>query len=158
MLVGRRWTGWGRAWAHTKAYTRGYFGIGLISAVIPPLVFAHFFSLLIVVPGAFVANLFFVRLFPKKSWTRERWRGWLGGFAGLMLIWVGTILWLSSTDGRLPRTVRNLGDWAAVIYMLSIPVLFSNLGVLIGYLPAHRPIPPSRSDPSIPRAGSSWPP
>lgn len=137
MLVGGRWAGIGRARAHTKAYVRAYLTLGIVGLVVPPVFVAHLLSLIVVVPGAIVANLFLVRLFPKKSWTREPWRGWLAGFAGVMSAWVGTITWLDATDWS-PYRVSRFGAWATVIYLLSIPVLFSNLGVLIGYLSARK--------------------
>jgi hypothetical protein len=135
MLVGGRWAGVSRARAHTMAYVRAYLSIGLVGLVYPPAFVAHLLSLIIVVPGALVANLFFVRLFPRKSWAREPWRGWFAGFAGLMSAWVGTMTWLSATHWS-PYGGSRFGAWGTTIYLLSIPVLFSNLGVLIGYLPA----------------------
>jgi hypothetical protein len=140
MLVGGRWSGWSRAWVHTGSYARSYCAIGFVTALCPPLVIVHLLSMIVILPGAFGANLLFVRLFPQKSWIRERDRGWIAGLAGLLLAWVGTITWLLLGGGP-PDSVSRLGEWGTAIYFIGIPVFFSNLGVLIGYLPPRRQAP-----------------
>ena len=156
MLVGGRWSGWSRARAHTVAYTRTYFFIGLLLVAFGPAVIVHLLSMIVVVPGAFVANLLFVRLFPKRSWIREPARAWGAAIVGVASAWIGSWIWLAE-GGKPPDTLALLGDWATAIYFVSIPVLFSNLGVLFGYL-----MPCARSSRSSsyrePPIGSSWPP
>ena len=143
VIVGGHRAGWGRAWAHTMAYTRGYFFFGLLSLAFGPIVIFHFGSLLVVVPSAFAANLFFVRLFPKRSWVREPGRARTAAMAGVPLVWLGTVIWLT-VGGKPPASLTQLGDWATALYFVTIPVLFSNLGVLLGYLTPGRGGPSSR--------------
>ena len=148
MLVGGRCSGWSRAEAHTVAYARAYFFIGLVTILGGMTVVLHLVSLLIIVPAAFCANLLFVRLFPRKSWKRETDRGWLAGGTGFLMAWVGTMAWINEAGEPL-EILRRFGSWGSAAYFVGIPVFFSNLGVLVGYLPP-RKIPPSERDSGLP--------
>ncbi|MCI0659265.1 MAG: hypothetical protein L0170_19595 [Acidobacteria bacterium] len=156
MLVGGRWSGLSRARAHTVEYARAYFLIGLLTAMFGPIVILTLLSMIVVVPGAFCAHLLFVRIFPRKSWIREPRRSWVAAAAGVPLTLVGTLTWLN-VGGEPLGAMRHLGSWGMAIYFLGIPVFFSNLGVLCGYLPP-RTMPPSGQVARIPPTGGSWPP
>lgn len=157
MIVGGRWSGCGRAWAHTESYARAYGLIGLLTVLLGPAVLIHLLSLIIVVPAALFANFFYVRLFPRTSWTREPVRAWRAGTVGVLLAWVGTLAWYTS-GGDPPHAVTRLGDWGRVVYSVGIPVLFSNLGVLIGYLPPRSVQRTHLPEPELSRTQSTWPP
>ena len=132
MLVGGRCSGWSRAWRHTVAYARAYAFIGLLTALFGPVVILTYAILIVGVPGAFCANLLFVRLFPKVSWIREPRRAWIAAAAGVPLAVIGSLTWLSVGAGP-PEVIERLGFWGTACYIVGIPLLFSNLGVLIGY-------------------------
>jgi hypothetical protein len=152
MVVGGRWSGWGRAWAHTTAYARAYFMVSLLSALFGPVIILVLLTLFVVVPGAFCANVLFVRLFPRKSWIREPRRAWMAAAAGVPLVVIGSLTWFSA-GGEPPDILRPLGTLGDLIYCFGIPVFLSNLGVLVGYL-IPRAIPPSGPPSSIPPPGS----
>ena len=149
MLVGGRWSGWSRAWAHTAAYARSYFMIGLMTAILGPAVLFMILSMVVVLPGALAANLVFVRLFPKRSWVREPRRAWMAAMAGVPLVGIGSLAWLVVGGDEPPEFVGRMGPWGTAAYVLGIPVFLSNLGVLIGYL-IPRAIPPSGPAAAIP--------
>jgi ABC-type phosphate transport system permease subunit len=141
MLVGGRWSGLRRAWAHTDAYARAYFMISLLTALFGPIILLLLLSLIVTVPGAFCAHLLFVRLFPQKSWIREPRRAWIAAAAGVPLVVVGSLAWVGISGGP-PDVLRQFGMAGDLIYLLGIPVFLSNLGVLVGYL-IPRDIPPA---------------
>jgi hypothetical protein len=130
MVVGGRWTGWGRALAHTRAYGRVYFISGLMTVILAPFVIV---SMPVVLPAALCVHLLLVRVFPKVSWNREPRRASVAAGAGFFLVMAGSLAWLASGD-RTPEFVDRIGPWGPTIYVLGVPVLFSNLGILIGYL------------------------
>jgi len=148
MLVGGRWSGWSRAWAHTAAYARSYFFAGLFTVILGPVAFLSILSMGVVLPGALFANLLLVRLFPKRSWVREPRRAWTAAAAGAWLVAIGALTCVA-VRAEPPEFVRRIGPWGTAIFILGIPVFLSNLGVLLGYL-IPRAIPPSGPDSRIP--------
>ena len=130
MIVGGRWSGWGRVLEHTRLYARALFLVGLLTVIAAPLVIV---SMPVVLPGALCSHLLLVRVFPRVSWIREPRRARVAAAAGLMFGVVGSLTWLAVGDTP-PEFVSRLGPWGTVIYVLGVPILLSNLGVLLGYL------------------------
>jgi hypothetical protein len=85
-------------------------------------------------PTAFISNLAFVRLFPRKTWRKERWRGMIAGGLGVILT-TGGIRLVWNLTPQVPEPIRGLFGSAAVgVYEISCFVLLSNLGLLAAWL------------------------
>ena len=94
----------------------------------------HLWTTALLFPTAFVANLAFVRLFPRKTWRMERWRGWIAGGLGVILTSGGFDLVLNLTQ-RTPEMFRGMfGSAGTGVYLAGWFVLLSNLALLVAWL------------------------
>lgn len=151
MVVGGRWSGLSRAWAHTLAYARAYFMISLLTALFGPVIIFVLLSLFVVAPGAFCAHLLLVRLFPKRSWIREPRRAWFAAAAGVPLVVVGSLAWITLGAEQM-AILQPLGVLGDLLYLFGIPIFLSNLGVLVGYVIPRAAPPAGPSSPVPPPA------
>jgi hypothetical protein len=156
VIVGGALRGLTRARRISTQVVLTYFAVGIPLAVLgqplyEPDPYSPFWLIATILMGPFLsapplflmslmANMFFARLFPKRTWRNERWRGWLAGSLGVLLTCGGMQLVPALSHGPPKMFQSVFGSASAGLYLGGWFVLLCNLGLLVAWL-----IPSQRS-------------
>ena len=139
-----------RAWRISVGYAVSYFLWGTLWAIVlgvpldvysrghnlPDFFTANFgLSVALVLPSAFVTNLFLVRIFGRKTWRGDVRRYRVSGLIGIFLTWGGAILFVYGGG----MWIFAGGNFGMMELTLSVMALLSNASLVAGWLlPAKR--------------------
>jgi len=144
--VGISLRGYNRALRISTQYSVSYFLVGATLIVALGLIFAghdslgtaamllfcHFWISALVFLTSLPANMVFVRLFPRRTWRKERWRARDAGALGVVFVVAGLLAGMSMFEP--PALIRDyLGEFAFVLNALGWFILFSNLALLVAW-------------------------